>query len=37
MIMVKNMIGDVGGNTVVTSMRGFLLVPYNQWLDIMDI
>ena len=27
MIMVEDMVGDVRGDTVVTSMRGFTLVP----------
>ena len=27
MIMVEDMVGDVGGDMVVASMRGFMLLP----------
>ena len=37
MIMIEDVAGDVGGDMVVENMRRCSLVPYNQWLDIMDV
>ena len=31
MIMVEDVVGDVGGDMVFDNMRGYTLVPYNQW------
>ena len=37
MIMTEDVVGDVGRDMVVENMRRCTLVPYNQWLDIMDV
>ena len=37
MIMAEDVIGDAGGDMVVENMRRCILVPLNQWLDIIDV
>ena len=37
MIMAKDMVGYMGVDMVVKNMGGYTLVPWNQWLDIMDV